>query len=63
MAAPPAARLPLTGRRSKEDGRERRRHERERNVNIHRDTYSVVIAMLILAGLITILLAVVNPIR
>lgn len=32
-------------------------------MNIHRDTYSVVIAMLILAGLITILLAVVNPIR
>ena len=32
-------------------------------MNIHRDTYSVVIAILILAGLITILLAVVNPIR
>jgi hypothetical protein len=32
-------------------------------VNIHRDAYSVVIAMLVLAGLITILLVVVNPIR
>ena len=32
-------------------------------MNIHRDAYSAVIAMLILAGLITILLVVVNPIR
>ena len=32
-------------------------------MNIHRDAYSVVIAMLVLAGLITILLVVVNPIR
>ena len=62
MAAPPASYPPLAGRRSK-DGRERRRSEREQDVNIHRDAYSVVIAMLILAGLIAILLAVVNPIR
>lgn len=32
-------------------------------MNIHRDAYSVVIAMFVLAGLITILLVVVNPVR
>lgn len=63
MAAPSASCLPLAGWRSKEDGDERQRPERERDVNIHRDAYSAVIAMLILAGLITILLVVVNPIR
>jgi hypothetical protein len=30
---------------------------------IHRDAYSVIIGMLILAGLITVLLVIVNPIR
>lgn len=32
-------------------------------MNFHRDAYSLLIAMLVLAGLIAILLAVVNPIR
>ena len=32
-------------------------------MTFHRDAYTVVIAMLILAGVIAILLAVVNPIR
>lgn len=32
-------------------------------MNIHRDAYSVVIAMAILAGVITVLLLIVNPIR
>lgn len=32
-------------------------------MNIHRDAYTAVIAMLALAGLITLLLVLVNPIR
>lgn len=32
-------------------------------MNIHRDAYSAVIAMITLAGLITVLLIIVNPIR
>ncbi len=32
-------------------------------MNLHRDTYSVIVGMLILAGLIAILLTVVNPIH
>ena len=32
-------------------------------MNFHRDAYSLLIAMLLLAGAITLLLAVVNPIR
>ena len=32
-------------------------------MKFHRDTYSALLAMLVLAGLIAILLAVVNPIR
>lgn len=31
--------------------------------HIHRDTYSVIIGILVLAGLITWLLVIVNPIR
>jgi hypothetical protein len=63
MAAP-SARCPwLAASRSKEDRHERRQPRKERDVNIHRDAYTVVIAMLVFAGLITILLVVVNPIR
>jgi hypothetical protein len=32
-------------------------------VNIHRDAYSVIIGILVLAALITLLLVIVNPIR
>jgi hypothetical protein len=32
-------------------------------MTIHRDTYSIIIAMLILAGLIALMLSIVNPIR
>lgn len=35
----------------------------EAKVKFHRDAYSTVIAMLVLAGLIAILLALVNPVR
>jgi hypothetical protein len=31
--------------------------------HLHRDVYSVVIAILILAGLITLMLTILNPIR
>ena len=30
---------------------------------IHRDVYSVIIGLLVLAGLITLMLAIVNPIK
>ena len=32
-------------------------------MTIHRDTYSIIIAMLFLAGLIALMLSIVNPIR
>jgi hypothetical protein len=63
MPPPSASRSSLAAWLNEEDRQERRRPRKERDVNIHRDAYTVIIAMLVFAGLITILLVLVNPVR